>query len=388
MSIQDTVPATAQNFNDAFISKTDNVSKDGNLALNAALSFPKVVVSTSGTINALASSKVNIKLTGSTVVLNGATAGSDGQVLIIQNSTGSDLTINSLSGSASAANQFQLSAGSVSITSNSCVIFQYDSTAAKWYQISYIPPASTSSVSVSTKTTTYSITTSDSVILCDATSAAFTVTLPTASGNTGKTFTIKKIDSSSNIVTIATTSSQTIDGVTTQKLFARYDTSIVQSDGSNWVIINRRIAKSQVRLNTSNGRGSTNTKIRRYLNVTDNYGTAITYADSATLGMSCTINEDGIYAITVGNGSQTNTTCAGISLNSTELTTDIYSITVADRLAHGGSQIGGGGTLAAGSVGQCSWTGWLVSGDVIRSHDIAYTPSTSHSFFTITKVSG
>ena len=91
--------------------------------------------------------------------------------------------------------------------------------------------------SVVSKTTTYTITTSDSTVLCDATSAAFTVTLPTAVSVSGKTYTVKKIDSSTNAITIATTSSQTIDTISTQTLGIQNAWLVMQSDGSNWQII-------------------------------------------------------------------------------------------------------------------------------------------------------
>ena len=93
------------------------------------------------------------------------------------------------------------------------------------------------SPSVVSKTTTYTITTSDSTVLCDATSAAFTVTLPTAVSATGKTYVVKKIDSSANAITIATTSSQTIDTISTQTLGIQNAWLVMQSDGSNWQII-------------------------------------------------------------------------------------------------------------------------------------------------------
>ena len=94
-----------------------------------------------------------------------------------------------------------------------------------------------SNPSVVSKTTTYTITTSDSTVLCDATSAAFTVTLPTAVSVSGKTYVVKKIDSSANAITIATTSSQTIDTISTQTLGIQNAWLVMQSDGSNWQII-------------------------------------------------------------------------------------------------------------------------------------------------------
>jgi hypothetical protein len=90
---------------------------------------------------------------------------------------------------------------------------------------------------LTTKTTTYTITATDGTILCDATSAAFTVTLPTAVSATGKTYIVKKIDSSANAVTIATTSSQTIDTISTQVLGIQSAWLVIQSDGSNWQIV-------------------------------------------------------------------------------------------------------------------------------------------------------
>ena len=64
-----------------------------------------------------------------------------------------------------------------------------------------------------------------------------TFTLPTSVGATGRLYTIKKVDSSANAVTIATTLSQTIDGQTTKPLSIQYDGVQVQSDGANWVVI-------------------------------------------------------------------------------------------------------------------------------------------------------
>jgi hypothetical protein len=95
----------------------------------------------------------------------------------------------------------------------------------------------TTNASVTSKTTTYTITTSDGTILCNATSAAFTVTLPTAVGATGKTYTVKKTDSSANAVTIDTTSAQTIDTISTQTLAIQNAWLVIQSDGSNWQIV-------------------------------------------------------------------------------------------------------------------------------------------------------
>lgn len=88
-----------------------------------------------------------------------------------------------------------------------------------------------------TKTSNYTATANDETILVNAASGVATITLPTAVGVAGKVYTVKKIDSSTNAVTVATTSSQTIDGLTTYSLTNQYGGVNVQSDGSNWYII-------------------------------------------------------------------------------------------------------------------------------------------------------
>lgn len=85
---------------------------------------------------------------------------------------------------------------------------------------------------ITSKTSTYQITTSDYTI--NATSGTFTTTLPTAIGVDGRVYIIK--NSGSGTVTLATTSSQTIDGLLTETL-SQYDFITVQSDGANWITI-------------------------------------------------------------------------------------------------------------------------------------------------------
>jgi len=93
-----------------------------------------------------------------------------------------------------------------------------------------------------TKTATYPITTSDDLIPVDASSGSFTVTLPDAVGDSGRVYTITRVDQTlANAVTIATTSAQTIDGASTRKLATQYESYAVISNGSNWIIIEHKI---------------------------------------------------------------------------------------------------------------------------------------------------
>lgn len=90
------------------------------------------------------------------------------------------------------------------------------------------------------KTANYTVATSDGsnvVVACDATSGAFTITLPTAVGNTQRIVLIKS-DTSANAVTVNTTSAQTI-GLFASGAIALYrlsDSLVVSSDGTNWQI--------------------------------------------------------------------------------------------------------------------------------------------------------
>lgn len=75
------------------------------------------------------------------------------------------------------------------------------------------------------------------VVLCDATSAAFTVTLPKAAPNKGKLYRLKKVDSSANAITIDGDGSETIDGATTQSLASQWDIAWVFSNGTAWFLL-------------------------------------------------------------------------------------------------------------------------------------------------------
>lgn len=85
------------------------------------------------------------------------------------------------------------------------------------------------------KSASYVATNNDCVIAC---TGPITITLPTAVGNTGKVFYIKKMNTgTSTDITIDTTSSETIDGELTQTVTKQYTTISVVSTGAAWIII-------------------------------------------------------------------------------------------------------------------------------------------------------
>jgi hypothetical protein len=88
-----------------------------------------------------------------------------------------------------------------------------------------------------TKTSSYTIATSDVVIFADATTANVTITLPAASGAAGFRFYVKRVDNAANTVTIGRSGSDTIDGLTSFTLDLQYTAFAVISNGSAWYIL-------------------------------------------------------------------------------------------------------------------------------------------------------
>lgn len=122
-------------------------------------------------------------------------------------------------------------------------------------------------------------------------------------------------------------------------------------------------ATSAVLLNTANGYGSSSTAIRRFTNTVTNVGTDITYADSATLGATFTINTTGLYAISY-NDQFTAAGYLGVSVNSNQLTTGIEAITVSHIIAATTGPLANYPSCASATVK-------LTAGDVVRAHTSA-----------------
>src|SRR6185369_5668159 len=133
---------------------------------------------------------------------------------------------------------------------------------------------------------------------------------------------------------------------------------------------------------TGNGRGSTDTRIRRFTNTTNiGTGTAVTHATNSTNGSTFTINEDGLYFLGSTDGDSTSAHGFGISVNSNQLTTSIASITAANRL---------GVTAALAATTFPVSMGLVVRlrvGDVVRAHtNTAIGDITTLATFTARKI--
>lgn len=93
------------------------------------------------------------------------------------------------------------------------------------------------SAKISTQTGNYTMTTSDFAILANATSAALKITLPPASTG-GMLVHVKKVDASTNVVTVAGAGTDKIEGAASKSLSKRYTSLTLIADGtSNWYIL-------------------------------------------------------------------------------------------------------------------------------------------------------
>jgi len=86
------------------------------------------------------------------------------------------------------------------------------------------------------KTSAYNAIIGD-LVLVDPTGGAFTVTLPTAVGVVGRSIRIFNNTASTTAVTVATTSSQTINGSSSATMNTAHAGKEFTSDGANWVMV-------------------------------------------------------------------------------------------------------------------------------------------------------
>lgn len=143
------------------------------------------------------------------------------------------------------------------------------------------------------------------------------------------------------------------------------------------------VGKHVVTAHSGNGTGAVDTKFRRFSTVKENIGTAITYADSSNNGASFAINELGDYSMTYGDCNKTAATgMYGITVNSSEGTTDINSVASSTRIMP--PQV----SFAASRPVFVTVIARLSPGDVVRAHiDGNCDGDAEHtSYFSIRKI--
>lgn len=154
----------------------------------------------------------------------------DAQLTVVGNTSGTNTgDQTNISGNSGSTNAIKSATTTIDVSSATApvagqVLTATSNTTATWQSQSQLSPLITVS-------NNYTIVNDDYFINC--TSSSKTLTLPTAVGNSGRSFQI--INSSSGIITVDTTSSQTINGELTQTLPSNSCMSAV-SDGSNYLI--------------------------------------------------------------------------------------------------------------------------------------------------------
>jgi len=94
--------------------------------------------------------------------------------------------------------------------------------------------------SISTKTGSATLAATDFSTMCNNTTGAVTMTLPTAAGIAGRIYILKKTSAAGNNVTVAGYNGvETIDGSTTFAITNQYSYLMIQSDGTNWYILTK-----------------------------------------------------------------------------------------------------------------------------------------------------
>lgn len=93
------------------------------------------------------------------------------------------------------------------------------------------------STAITSTSTDITLNTTHYTVLVDASGAARIITLPAATGATGRIYTIKKTDNSVNTVTVDGNASETIDGALTYVLSLQWKYVTIQSNGTAWFVI-------------------------------------------------------------------------------------------------------------------------------------------------------
>lgn len=122
------------------------------------------------------------------------------------------------------------------------------------------------------------------IVLCDATSAGFTLSLQSAAtAGDGFTITFKKIDSTGNAVIVDGNASETIDGSTTSTLSSQYDTLTITCDGTNWQIKSNKTTPTAVADASESVKGILKLATAAMVKTGTDTATAITPAGLASL---------------------------------------------------------------------------------------------------------
>jgi len=186
-------------------------------------------ITSTGTIS-LANTAVTAGSYGNATTVGSFTGDAQGRLTAASNVTISGLPNSALTNSTATLGNATITLGSTTSSVGNLTVTNVTITGAAFAYVA--------------KTAGYTVTATDYTVAANASTGALSITLPTSVGITGKVYVIKKMDSTANVVTVATTSSQTIDGATTRALSLQYDAISVQADGANWIVISNTFGRN------------------------------------------------------------------------------------------------------------------------------------------------
>lgn len=159
--------------------------------------------------------------------------------------------------------------------------------------------ATTAAVS-SVKTSDYTVTSNDDVLLVSPTSGTVILSLPLASANSGKVYHVERVAIGSQIARVSAASGDTIDESATFLLPTRSDAVSIVSDGSNtWRVFNDDVAVSVYCTGAASTLISTSTyTLRDYSSCTNDTHSAVTTG----AGWKFTAPKAGYYQVSVMDG--------------------------------------------------------------------------------------
>ena len=170
---------------------------------------------------------------------------------VTKNSTGLQILSYRSVGTIDSLRDLHIRTGTLGGTvNNHWAIYQEEKTAKNYFAgnvgIATATPNSTVQVAGSFSTairtitptvaTTSAVTTNDYTIIANCTSAALTLTLPAASTCIGRTYIIKKMDATNSITFSPALTLDLSQNITITTMASTY---MIQSDGTNWLVVNR-----------------------------------------------------------------------------------------------------------------------------------------------------